>query len=139
MLQRLSLWPSITTGYVALSSAAAPEHEMWPLSSTRMSARRQRGFVHSLAEGSATSLNQRSPWFPKQADGCLALTDSCCAGSQLLKISIFILSCSCCMSLLLVCNVAKASVFLCCFFSDAIFSFFASPLYQDELGFVLRV
>lgn len=55
-----------------------------------------RGFVYSLAESSATSPIQKSPWSPKQAGGCLALTDSCCAGSWLLKISIFILSCSCC-------------------------------------------
>lgn len=116
VLQRLSLWPSVTTGYVALSSAAAPEQGMQPLSPTQMSACRQTGFVHSLAEGSTTSPIQKSPWSTKQADGCLALTDSCCAGFWLLKISIFILSCSCCVSLLLACNVAKASVFHSCFF-----------------------
>lgn len=81
------------------STAAAPEQGKQPVSPTQMSARRQEDLCTGLAESSATRPIQKSPWSSKQAGGCLALIDSCWPDSGLLKISVFILSCTCCICL----------------------------------------
>lgn len=81
------------------STAAASEQGKQPVSPTQTSARRQQDLCAGLAESSATRPVQKSPWSSKRAGRCLALTDSCWPDSGLLKISIFILSCSCCMCL----------------------------------------
>jgi len=124
------------------STAAAPEQGTQPVSPTQTSACRQEDLCTGLAESSATRPIQKSPWSSKQAGGCPALTDSCWPGSGLLKMSVFILSCTCCMCLSAVSLQCGKGIYLSVFgwfFSDAIFIFFASLFYPGAFGFVLLV
>lgn len=111
MLQWLSLWPSMTAGYVALSSAAHPEQEMQRLSPTQMSTRRQRICVQlsrelSYQPHSEISLVSQTGWWVP-CSYWLMLCRLLVAQDKHLYSIVFLLS---------ACNVAKASVFLCCFF-----------------------
>lgn len=120
------------------STAAAPEQGKQPVLPTQMSACRQEDLCTSLAESSTSRPILKSPSSSKQAGVCLALTDSRWPDSGLLKISIFILSCTCCICLSTVSLQCRKGIYLSVlfFFSDAIFCFCASLLYLDELGFI---
>lgn len=91
------------------------------------------GFVHRLSRELSYQTRSEVVLVFWTGWGCLARTESCWPDSELLKISIFIQSHSCCMCLFAVSlQCGKASIFLCCF---CCFCFFVFWCYLKFLSF----